>query len=130
MIRHSTYILMIALLAVLVIACSGKRSDMLRVSSPDNRLVAVMTRDDTGGTAISSEYDVYLNPINDAGAADRPVLIGTRCENMALTWEGQRSLQISYDSACVIRRFVNRWYEKAQDTKGQTPYIEILLSKR
>jgi hypothetical protein len=103
---------------------------MLRVASPDHRLVAVMTRDDSGGTTISSEYDVYLNQINDAASQDRPVLIATRCEKMALVWEDPRSLRIAYDGDCVIRRFVNRWYEKSENSKGQPAYIEILLSKR
>jgi hypothetical protein len=121
---------MVILMAPLAVACSGKRSDILRVPSPDQRFVAVVTRDDTGGTTISSEYDVHLNQTSDTAPQDHPVLVATRCENIALVWEAPKSLKITYDGECVIRRFVNRWYGKSENSKDQPAYIEILLSRR
>jgi hypothetical protein len=129
MARHSIAIITLALIALLGGACSRRRSEVLRVPSPDNRLVAVMTKDDTGGDAISTEYDIYLNEINQTASQGNPVLVATRCEHAALVWEGPKSLRIVYDGDCTIRRFVNRWYEKSNSTKDPS-YTEILLSRR
>jgi hypothetical protein len=121
----------LAVVAVSLLAgCSVKRSELGRTPSPDHQVAAVLVREDAGGAAGSTAYYLYLTDSQSKKELDHPNLIGTRCEGLAIAWRDNMTLQVGYDSKCVIRQFLNRWYSSSGVSNGQPAYVEIVLTRQ
>lgn len=108
-------------------ACSGEQKELHRQSSPNQKLVAVLMesimRDATG----SVREDIYVNdqglPLNLA----KPVFSAAGCDHLSFDWANDYTLQIHYETTCVINQFTNRWSRPSDVAVGRPNPIEIVL---
>lgn len=90
-------------------------------------MVAVLTesiRREAGGTV---HEDIYVNdqglPLN----LDKPVFSAVGCDRVSFEWLNDYTLQIHYETVCVINQFTNRWSRPSDVAVGRPNPIEIVL---
>lgn len=115
--------------ALFIAACSTQRSELARVVSPDQTVVATLVREDAGGAAGSRVFYVYLARIGSTPSRDGPTFTAVRCEGISLTWHGNRRLDLRYQPLCDVRQFRNHWYADsvARDDQLLQPSVEVVL---
>ena len=78
-------------------------------------------------TAGSVREDIYVNdrglPLN----LDKPVFSAVGCDRVSFDWANDYTLQIHYDTTCVIDQFTNRWSRPSDVAAGRPNPIEIVL---
>jgi hypothetical protein len=111
----------------LVSGCSGEQKELRRRSSPNQKLVAILSESvlkDAGG---SVREDIYVNdqglPLN----LDKPVFSAVGCDRVSFDWANEYTLQIHYETTCIINQFTNRWYRPSDVAVGRLNPIEIIL---
>jgi hypothetical protein len=117
------YILMFAVLH----GCSAEQKELRRQISPNQKLVAVLMESLVKNAAGSVQENVYVNdqglPLN----LDKPVFSAVGCDRVSFDWVNDYTLQIRYETTCVINQFTNRWSRPSDVAVGRPNPIEIVL---
>jgi len=118
------------LLFVGLAGCSPEQKERGRQISPNQKLVAVLMESITGGAGGVVHEDIYVNdqglPLN----LDKPVFSAVGCDHVSFEWENDYTLQIHYETVCVINRFTNRWSRPSDVATGRPNPIEIILIRK
>jgi hypothetical protein len=114
------------LLAVLS-GCSAEQKELSRQTSPNQKLVAVLIESITGTAAGSVREDVYVNDQGFPLNLDKPVFSAVGCDRVSFEWANDYTLQIHYETTCVINQFTNRWSRPSDVSVGRSNPIEIVL---
>jgi hypothetical protein len=87
--------------------------ELSRITSPDNRVDAILTEELSGFSIEPPGYSVF---ITKSGSREygKPVLTGIHFEGAKLSWPTARLLTITYSDAC-IGAFRNHWLSKDLD---------------
>jgi hypothetical protein len=112
------------LLVVGLESCSAEQKELRRQVSPNQKLVAVLMESLTGGAVHEAVY------VNDQGIPlnlDKPVFSAVGCDRVTFDWANDYTLQIHYETTCVIKQFTNRWSRPSDVAAGRPNPIEIIL---
>jgi hypothetical protein len=111
-------------------SCSAEQKELRRQVSPNQKLVAVLMESILKDAAGSVREDIYVNdqavPLN----LDTPVFSAFGCDRVSFEWLNDYTLQIQYDTVCVINQFANRWNRPSDVAVGRPNPIEIILIRR
>ena len=118
------------LLLIALAGCSAEQKERSRLVSPNQKLVAVLMESisrEAGGTV---HGDIYVNdqglPLN----LDKPVFSAVGCDRVSFEWLNDYTLQIHYETVCVINQFTNRWSRPSDVAVGRPNPIEIVLIRK
>ena len=118
------------LLLVGLAGCSPEEKELRRQNSPNQKLVAVLMESLLKDTAGSVREDIYVNdrglPLN----LDKPVFSAVGCDRVSFDWANDYTLQIHYETTCVINQFTNRWSRPSDVAVGRPNPIEIVLIRQ
>ena len=107
--------------------CSSEQKELRRQASPDQKLVAVLLESLVKDAAGSVQENIYVNdqglPLN----LDKPVFSAVGCDRLSFDWANDYTLQIHYETTCVINQFTNRWSRPSDVAVGRPNPIEIVL---
>jgi hypothetical protein len=128
-----TYMNLLASLAALMLlfagiaGCSAEQKELRRQVSPNQKLVAVLMESFLKDAAGAVQENIYVNdqglPLN----LDKPVFSAVGCDHVAFEWVNDYTLQIHYETVCVINQFTNRWSRPSDVAVGRPNPIEIIL---
>ncbi len=107
--------------------CSAEQKELARQTSPNQKLVAVLIESITGTAAGSVREDVYVNDQGFPLNLDKPVFRAVGCDRVSFEWANDYTLQIHYETTCVINQFTNRWSRPSDVSVGRSNPIEIVL---
>jgi hypothetical protein len=107
--------------------CSAEQKELGRQISPNQKLVAVLMESMTGGAAGSVHEDIYLNDQGLPLSLDKPVFSGVGCDRLSFDWANDYTLQIHYETTCVVGQFTNRWFRPSDVAVGRPVPVEIIL---
>ena len=116
----------VLLLAGLV-GCSADQKELRRQISPNQKLVAVLMESITGGAGSAVHEDIYVNDQGIPLSLDKPVFSAVGCDHLSFEWVNDYTLQIHYETTCVINQFTNRWSRPSDVAVGRANPIEIVL---
>jgi hypothetical protein len=106
--------------------CSAQK-ELRRQVSPNQKLVAVLMESVLKDAAGSVREDIYVSdqglPLN----LDKPVFSAVGCDRVSFDWANDYTLQIHYETTCVINQFTNRWSRPSDVAVGRPNPIEIVL---
>jgi hypothetical protein len=117
------------LLLVGLESCSAKQKEIIRQSSPDQKLVAVLMESTLNDAAGTVREDIYVNDRSLPLNPDKPVFSAVGCDRVSFGWVNDYTLQIRYETVCVINQFTNRWYRPSDVAVGRPNPIEIILTR-
>jgi hypothetical protein len=115
------------LLFVGLAGCSAEQKELSRQVSPNQKLVAVLMESIVKDTAGSVLKDIYVNDQGVPLSLDKPVFSASSCDRVSYDWVNDYTLQIHYETTCVINQFSNRWYRPSDVAVGRSNPIEIIL---
>jgi hypothetical protein len=107
--------------------CSAEQKELRRQDSPNQKLVAVLMESVSKDSAASVREDIYLNDKGVPLNLDKPVFSALGCDRVSFEWANDYTLQIHYDTTCIINQFTNRWYRPSDVAVGRPIPIEIIL---
>lgn len=107
--------------------CSAEQKELGRQVSPNQKLVAVLMESMTGGAAGSVRQDIYVNDQGVPLNLDKPVFSAVGCDRASFEWVNDYTLQIHYETTCVINHFTNRWSRPSDVAVGRPVPVEIIL---
>lgn len=107
--------------------CSTEQKEISRQSSPNQKLVAVLMESMTGGAAGSVHEDIYLNDQGIPLNREKPVFSAVGCDRVSFEWANDYTLQIHYETTCVVNQFTNRWFRPSDVAARRPVPIEIIL---
>jgi hypothetical protein len=107
--------------------CSTERKELRRQVSPNQKLVAVLMESITGGAGGAVHEDIYVNDQGIPLSLDKPVFSAVACDHVSFEWVNDYTLQIRYETVCVINQFTNRWSRPSDVAIGRPNPIEIVL---
>jgi hypothetical protein len=116
----------ILFLAVLE-SCSAEQKEIDRHGSPNQKLIAVLMESALNDAAGSVREDIYVNDQGVPLNRDKPVFSAVGCDRVSFDWLNDYTLQIRYETVCVISQFTNRWYRPSDVAVGRPNPIEIIL---
>ncbi len=110
--------------------CSAEQKELGRQVSPNQKLVAVLMESILKDAAGSVREDIYVGdqglPLN----LEKPVFSAVGCDHVSFDWANDYTLQIHYETTCVINQFTNRWSRPSDVAVGRPNPIEIVLIRR
>jgi hypothetical protein len=112
------------LLLVGLAGCAAEQKELGRQIAPGQKLVAVLmesTRSD------AMHQDIYVNDQGIALNLDKPVFSAVGCDHLRFAWSNDYTLEIHYETTCVINQFTNRWDRPSNIAAGRLNPIEIVL---
>jgi hypothetical protein len=115
------------LLLVELAGCSAEQKELRRQVSPNQKLVAVLMESLTGGAV---HEDIYVNDQGIPLSLDKPVFSAVGCDHLSFEWVNDYTLQIQYETICVINQFTNRWSRPSDVAVGRPNPIEIVLVRK
>ena len=118
------------LLLVGLESCSAEQKELSRQTSPDNKLVAVLMESLLKDIAGSVREDIYVNDKGVPPNLDKPVFSAVGCDRVSFDWVNDYTLQIHYETTCVINQFTNRWSRPSDVAAGRPNPIEIILIRK
>ena len=77
----------------------------------------------------SVREDIYVNDRSLPLNPDKPVFSAVGCDHVSFGWVNDYTLQIRYETVCVINQFTNRWYRPSDVAVGRPNPIEIILTR-
>lgn len=104
--------------------CSPEQKELRRLVSPGQKLVAVLMESLTGGAV---HEDIYVNDQGIPLNLDKPVFSAVGCDRLSFEWANDYTLQIHYETTCVINQFTNRWSRPSDVAVGRANPIEIVF---
>ena len=107
--------------------CSPQQKELHRQISPNQKLVAVLMESITGGAQGAVHEDIYLNDQGIPLNLDKPVFSAVGCDHLSFEWVNEYTLQIHYQTVCVINHFTNRWSRPSDVAVGRPNPVEIVL---
>jgi hypothetical protein len=107
--------------------CSPEQKELSRQSSPNQKLVAVLMKSITAGAGGAVREDIYVNDQGLPLSLDKPVFSAVGCDHVSFEWVNDYTLQIHYETVCVINQFTNRWSRPSDVAVGRPNPIEIVL---
>jgi len=114
-------------LVVGLAGCSAEQKELHREMSPNQKLVAILMESLLKDAAGSVQEDIYVNdqglPLN----LDKPLFSAVGCDHLSFAWVNDYTLQIHYETVCVIKQFTNRWSRPSDVAVGKPNPIEIVL---
>jgi hypothetical protein len=110
-----------------IAGCSSEQKELRRQLSPNQKLVAVLMESITGGAAGAVHEDIYVNDQGIPLNLDKPVFSAMGCDHLSFEWVNDYTLQIHYETTCVINQFMNRWARPSDVAAGRPNPIEIVL---
>ncbi len=132
--RSVLVLLVLVVLCVAFCALSGCETDpdpcpkkeVIRKTSPDGRLAAILQARDCGKFT-TIDYQVLINETGQKGPGHGFfVFQADYLEGAELTWLSSRLLEISYQKARIFR-FTNIW--RAESKTGKTYVVEVRLKQ-
>jgi hypothetical protein len=108
-------------------ACSAEQKELSRQISPNQKLVAVLMETLSGGSQGAVHEDIYLNDQGLPLSLDKPVFSAVACDHLSFEWVNDYTLQIHYETVCVINQFTNRWFRPSDLAAGRPVPVEIIL---
>jgi hypothetical protein len=108
-------------------ACSAQQKELRRQLSPNQKLVAVLMESITGGAGGGVHEAIYVNDQGIPPNLDKPVFSAVGCDRVSFEWTNDYTLQIHYDTTCVIDQFTNRWSRPSDVAVGRPNPIEVIL---
>jgi hypothetical protein len=115
------------LLLVGLESCSAEQKELHRQVSPNQKLVAVLMESLNGGAV---HEDIYVNDQGIPLNLDKAVFSAVGCDHLSFEWANDYTLQILYETTCVINQFTNRWSRPSDVATGRPNPIEIVLIRR
>jgi hypothetical protein len=115
------------LLLVGLAGCSAEQKELRRQVSPNQKLVAVLMESILKDAAGSVREDIYVNDQGMPLNLDKPVFSAVGCDRVSFEWANDYTLQIHYETTCVINQFTNRWSRPSDVAVGRPNPIEIVL---
>jgi hypothetical protein len=115
------------LLLVGLAGCSAEQKELRRQVSPNQKLVAVLMESILKDAAGSVREDIYVNDQGVPLNLDKPVFSAVGCDRVSFEWANDYTLQIHYETTCVINQFTNRWSRPSDVAVGRPNPIEIVL---
>ena len=107
--------------------CSSEQKELRRQASPDQKLVAVLLESLVKDAAGSVQENIYVNdqglPLN----LDKPVFSAVGCDRLSFDWANDYTLQIHYETTCIINQFTNRWSRPSDVAVWRPNPIEVVL---
>jgi hypothetical protein len=107
-----------------MVSCTGRASNArveeARVSSPDGRFDAVLTRESTAGGALGSLiWNVFIVPKGDAAPSDEKYSLfsASVLRGQKLAWKQNHLLEVHFDIA-EIQEFRNIWGTNESENRG------------
>jgi hypothetical protein len=113
--------------ALLLVGCSPQQKELSRQNSPNQKLVAVLMESISKDAAGSVREDIYVSDQGVPLNLDKPVFSSVGCDRLSFDWENDYTLQIHYETTCVINQFTNRWTRPSDVAVGRPNPIEIVL---
>ena len=110
--------------------CSAEQKELGRQISPNQKLVAVLMESILKDAAGSVREDIYVNDQGVPLNLDKPVFSALGCDRVSFEWTNDYTLQIHYETTCVINQFTNRWFRPSDVAVGRPNPIEIILIRR
>jgi hypothetical protein len=107
--------------------CSAEQKELGRQISPNQKLVAVLMESVVKDAAGSVREDIYVNDQGIPLNLDRPVFSAVGCDHLSFDWANDYTLQIHYQTTCVISQFTNRWFRPSDLAVGRPVPVEIIL---
>ena len=107
--------------------CAPEQKELHRQNSPDQKLVAVLMESITREAGGSVRADLYVNDQGIPLNLDKPVFSAVACDHVSFEWLNDYTLQIHYETVCVINQFTNRWSRPSDVSVGRPNPIEIVL---
>jgi hypothetical protein len=103
----------ILLLVIVLAACSADSEELLRVTSPDSKVDAVLIR--TGGpTTVGFSFKLFVVPRGVHPSKSGELLLADRVKNLTAVWQSPKRLELRYDEARIYS-FSNFWHSKDID---------------
>ena len=118
------------LLLTALAGCSAEQTELGRHVSPNQKLVAVLMESMTGGAAGSVYEDIYVSDQGVPLNLHDPIFGAVGCDRLTFDWTNDYTLEIHYESTCVIRQFTNRWFRPSDLAAGRPNPIEIILIRQ
>lgn len=115
------------LLLFVLEGCSAEQKELRRQTSPNQKLVAILMESILRNSAGSIREDIYVNDQSVPLSLDKPVFSAVDCDHVSLDWANDYTLQIHYETTCVINQFTNRWSRPSDVAVGRPNPIEIVL---
>ena len=115
------------LLLFVLESCSAEQKELRRQTSPNQKLVAVLMESILKNSAGSIREDIYVNDRSLPLSLDKPVFSAVGCDQVSLDWANDYTLQIHYETTCIINEFTNRWSRPSDVAVGRPNPIEIVL---
>jgi hypothetical protein len=110
--------------------CSAGQKELSRQVSPDQKLVAVLMESILKDAAGSVREDIYVADQGLPLSLEKPVFSAVGCDRASFDWANEYTLQIHYETTCVINQFTNRWSRPSDVAVGRPNPIEIVLIRR
>jgi hypothetical protein len=107
--------------------CSAEQKELGRQISPNQKLVAVLMESVVKDAAGSVREDIYVNDQGIPLNLDKPVFSAVGCDHLSFDWANDYTLQIHYQTTCVISQFTNRWFRPSDLAVGRPVPVEIIL---
>ena len=110
--------------------CSAEQKELRRQTSPNLKLVAVLMEATPKDAAGSVQEDIYVNDQGIPLSLDKPAFSAVGCDRVSFDWANDYTLQIHYETTCVINQFTNRWSRPSDVAVGRPNPIEIVLIRQ
>jgi hypothetical protein len=110
--------------------CSAEQKELHRQVSPNQKLVAVLMESSSKDAAGSVREDIYVNDQGVPLNLDKPVFSAVGCDRVSFDWTNDYTLEIHYETTCVINQFTNRWSRPSDVAVGRPNPIEIVLIRK
>lgn len=118
--RNIHYVYLISIVFVILSGCEKlsnvlcEKKELLRVTSPDKKVEAVLVRTDCGGATTNYGYRLSIVPLGKKPAWSDTVFLAEKLEGERIRWIAPKVLEIRYKKA-RISNFRNFWYSKDVD---------------
>jgi hypothetical protein len=117
------------LLLACLAGCSAEQKEISRQNSPNQKLVAVLMESISRGAGGAVHEDIYVNDQGIPLNLDKPVFGAIGCDPVSFEWLNDYTLQIRYETTCVITQFTNRWSRPSDVAAGRPNPSEIVLAR-
>jgi hypothetical protein len=107
--------------------CSAEPKELIRVASPNQKLVAVLMESMAKDAVGSAQEEIYVNDQGVPLNLDKAVFSAVGCDRVSFDWANDYTLQIHYETTCVVNQFTNRWSRPSDVAVGRPNPIEIIL---
>lgn len=113
----SRRLVLFAVAFFLMVGCGNEtlcdHTELLRITSPDNKVDAVLMRINCGATTAYS-YKIYITPKGKSAEKSNPIFIADQLEGEIIEWYTSKHLTIRYKHARIFT-FTNFWHSRDVD---------------